>query len=70
MTFLDFLKVKNYENMLQNATNCTNKTFFSGSVPSNPPSKRVATPRVTSSPPPQIIVGPPWQILHTPMNYS
>ena len=27
------------------------KLFFRGSVPPNPPSKRVATPRVTSSPP-------------------
>ena len=62
MIFLDFLKVKNYENILQNAPN-----FFRGSMPPNPPSKRMATPRVASRPPP--IVGPPWQILHTPMNY-
>ena len=35
----------------------------------NPPSKRMATPRVASPPPPKKkIVGPPWQILHTPMN--
>ena len=28
MLFLDFLKVKNYENMLQNAPNCTIKIYF------------------------------------------
>ena len=39
-------------------------------MPPNPPSKRVATPCVASPPLPlQIIVGPPWQIRHTPMNY-
>ena len=53
MIFLDFLKVKNYENMLQDASNCTIKIFFRGSMPQNPPSKRVASP-----PPPQIIVAP------------
>ena len=49
--FLDFLKVKNYENMLHNAPNCTIKFFFRGSMPPNPPSKRVAMPRVASPPP-------------------
>ena len=37
-----------------------------------PPTKRLATPRVASPPPPKKnkkIAGPPWQILHTPMNY-
>ena len=39
-------------------------------MPPNPPSKRMATPCVASPPPPEKkIVGPPWQILHTPMNY-
>ena len=65
MIFLDFLKVKIYENMLQNAPNCTSEFFFGGSMPPNPPSK--ATRR--KPPPPKKIVGPPWQILHTPMNY-
>ena len=30
MIFLDFLKVKFYENMLQDASNCTTKIFFFG----------------------------------------
>ena len=41
------------------------KNFFSVKHPSEPPSKRMATPRVAS---PQK-VGPSWQILHTPMDY-
>ena len=50
--------------MLQNAPNCTiQKNFFRGSMPPNPPSKRMATPHVASPPPspPQKkkIVGPP-----------
>ena len=53
--------------MLQNAPNCTIQKKFSGSMPPNPPSKRMATPRVAIKPlPPKIIVGPPWQILHAP----
>ena len=64
MIFLDFLKENFYENMLQNAPNCTIKTFFfRGSMPPNPPSKRVV-----AAPPPNNSC-PPWQILHTPMNY-
>ena len=39
MIFLDFLKVKIYENMLQNAPNCTIKIFFRGSMPPNPLAK-------------------------------
>ena len=39
--------------MLQNAPNCTIQNyFFRGSMPPNPPSKRVATPRVASPHPP------------------
>ena len=38
--------------MLQNAPNCTIKFFFRESMPPNPPSKHVATPRVASPPPP------------------
>ena len=61
--------------MLQNAPNCTiPKNNFWESMPPNPPSKRMATPRV-ASPPPQKKKKkkknscPPWQILRTPMNY-
>ena len=66
MIFLDFLKVKIYENMLQNAPNCTIKIFLGGSMPPNPPSKRVATPPVeTTYPPPPLLrnlfENPPWQ---------
>ena len=67
MTFLDFLKVKNYENMFQNARSCTIKFFFSGKHAPEPPSKRVATPRVARSPLKNC--WPPCQILHTPINY-
>ena len=35
----------------------------------NPPSKRMATQRVASPLPPKIVAPPPWQILHTHMNY-
>ena len=38
--------------MLQNAPNCTIKFFFWGKHAPEPPSKRVATPRVASPPPP------------------
>ena len=37
--------------MLQNAPNCAITNFFRGSMPTNPPSKRMATPRVASPPP-------------------
>ena len=56
MLFLDFLKVKNYENMLQNAPNCTIKKIFLGEAYTrarNPRSKIVAMPRVASPPPPK-----------------
>ena len=59
MLFLDFLKVKIYENMLQNAPNCTIHFFFRRSMPPNPPSKRMATPRVASPPPQKKILSPP-----------
>ena len=71
MTFLDFLKVKIYENMLQNATNCTIKYIFFGEACPRSPLAR-AWPRHASQAPPPLkkkIVGPRWQILHTPMNY-
>ena len=39
---------KMYENMLQNAPNCTiQKFFFVEACPQTPPNKRMATPRVT-----------------------
>ena len=50
--FVDFLKVKIYENMLQNAPNCTIKFFFSGKHAPEPPSKSVAKPRVAILAPP------------------
>ena len=37
--------------MLQNAPNCTIQNFFRESMPPNPPSKRMATPRFASPPP-------------------
>ena len=57
--------------MLQNAPNCTIQKKISGKHAPKPPSKRMATPRVASPPPPKknIVAPPPWQILHTPMNY-
>ena len=45
------------------------KNIFRGSMSPNPPSKRMTTSRVSILAPPQKIVGPPWQILHTSMNY-
>ena len=51
MIFLDFLKVKIYENMLQNAPNCTIKNCFFGEACPEPPSKSVTTPLVESPPP-------------------
>ena len=39
--------------MLQNAPNCTIQKKIRGSMPPNPPSKRMATPRVASPPPPK-----------------
>ena len=69
MIFLDFLNVKIYENMLQNAPNCTIKNFFRGSMPPNPLAKAWRSHASHARPPPQIIVAPPWQILHTLMNY-
>ena len=45
--------------MLRNAPNCTIQKFFRGSMPPNPPSKRMSTPRVASPPPKKKIVAPP-----------
>ena len=53
MIFLDFLKVKNYENMLQNASNCTIQKKISGKHTPEPPRKRMAMPRFASTPPPK-----------------
>ena len=49
MLFRRFESKKNYENMLQNAPNCTIQKHFRGSMPPNPPIKRLATPRVAST---------------------
>ena len=48
-----FQSKKFYENMLQNASNCTIKKKVSGKyAPELPPIKRLTTPRVASPPPP------------------
>ena len=39
--------------MLQNAPDCTIQKKFRGSMPPNPPSKRMATPSVANLPPPK-----------------
>ena len=44
---------------------CKKMIFFRGSMPPNPPSKRMAT----QAHPPKKVFAHPWQILHTPMNY-
>ena len=72
MIFLDFLKVKKIMKICSKTHQIAPlQIFFRGSMPTNPPSKRMATPRVASPPPKKNkkILGPPWQILHTPMNY-
>ena len=77
MIFLDFLKVKKNMKICSKTYQIAPfKKFFRGSMPLNPPSKRVAMPRVASPPPPpppppqkKKNSRPHWQILHTPMNY-
>ena len=70
MIFLNFLKIKNLRKYAPKRTKLHHSKFFSGKHAPEPPSKRMATPRVASPPPPQKkMVGPPWQILHKPMNY-
>ena len=67
MTFLDFLKVKKFMKICSKKQQIAPvKFFFWGSMPPNPPSKAT---RRKPPPPKKKIVGPPWQILHTPMNY-
>ena len=52
MLFLDFLKVKKNMKICSKTHQIAPfKTFFRGSMPPNPPSKRMATPRVASPPP-------------------
>ena len=46
MIFLDFLKVKKIKKICSNTHH--SKKDFLGSMPPNPPSKRMATPRVAS----------------------
>ena len=61
--------------MFQNSPNCTNKFFFSGKHAPEPPPPPGANAwhshASQAHPPPKQnkIVGPPWQILQTPMNY-
>ena len=72
MIFLDFLKEKNYENMLQNAPDCTIQNFFFGEACPRIPLANAWLRKASQAPPPppkRKIGGPPWQILHTPMNY-
>ena len=45
--------------MLQNAPNCTIQNFFGGKHAPEPPSKRMATPRVASPHPPPKNSWPP-----------
>ena len=66
MTFLDFLKVKKIMKICSKTHQIAPlKYFFSGKHAPEPPSKRMATPRVANSPPQKKIDAPPWQILHT-----
>ena len=62
MIFSDFLKVKKIMKICSKTHQIAPiKFFFRGSMPPNPPSKRVAMPHVATRPPPppQIIVAPP-----------
>ena len=73
MIFIDSLKVKKIMKICSKTHQIAPlKKKFRETCP-EPPCKRMATPRVASPPPPpprpQKIVDPPWQILHTPMNY-
>ena len=52
MIFLDFLKVKNYENMLQNAPNCTIKKFFFGEACHRTPLGNAWLCHASQAPPP------------------
>ena len=71
MTFLDFLKVKKLGKYAPKRTKLYHsKKKIWGSICPQTPSKRMATLRVASPPPKKKIVDPPWQILHTPMNYT
>ena len=72
-TFRLFFKVKMYDNMLQNAPNCTIKTNILGEACRRTPLANAwlrhasqAASRHAIRPAPQK-VGPPWQILHTPI---
>ena len=53
MIFLDFLKVKFMKICFKTHQIAPFKKMFWGSMPPNPPSKRMATPRVASPPPPK-----------------
>ena len=56
--------------MLQNAPDCTIQKKFQGSMPPNPLANAWLR-QASQAPPPKKkkIVCPPWEILHTPMNY-
>ena len=54
MIFLDFLKEKNYENMLQNAPDCTIQNFFSGKhAPESLPLANAWLRKASQAPPPK-----------------
>ena len=69
MIFLDFLKVKKLCKYAQKRTRLHHSKKNLGKHAPEPPSKRMATPHVASPHLQKKIVGPPWQILHTPINY-
>ena len=60
MIFLDFLKVKIFMKICSKTHQIVQfKIFWGGSMPPNPPSKRMATPRVASPHPPPKNSWPP-----------
>ena len=60
MIFLDFLKVKNFMKICSKTHQIAQLNFFfRGSMPPNPPSKRMATPRVAIPHPPKKNSWPP-----------
>ena len=53
MIFLDFLKEKNYENMLQNAPDCTIQNFFFGEACPRIPLANAWLRKASQAPPPK-----------------
>ena len=67
MIFSDFLKVK--KKLWKYAPNCTIKNFFIREACPRTPLANAWLCHVSQPPPPPNNSCPPWQILHTPMNY-